>query len=221
MNKTTIIHLSDLAYRWSETNPLISFPDIHIKSNQHLFIQGASGSGKSTLLSLLAGIVLPTQGNIRILNQNLHHLSALKRDRFRADHLGIIFQQFNLIPYLNVYENIEVATWFSPYKKRKLTTQKLPETIIQLIKKLNLGSIFQAPVAKLSVGQQQRVAIARALLGNPEIILADEPTSALDNDNQSQFMDLLFEHIEQHQSTLIFVSHDDRLKNYFPQKIKL
>src|SRR5690606_37203572 len=182
-----------------------------------VFLKGASGSGKSTLLNLLSGILVATQGTVEVLGQNLCVLSARQRDRFRAAHIGIVFQQFNLVPYLSVYDNIRLAAYFGQKKqtgldlivKRLFTVLDLDDTLI----------VRQA--ADLSVGQQQRVAIDRALVNALEILIVDEPTSALDNDLRDAFMKILLDICGIHHSTLIFVSHDAVLTHYFHTIVNL
>ncbi|HAU05262.1 MAG TPA: methionine ABC transporter ATP-binding protein, partial [Pseudoalteromonas shioyasakiensis] len=183
-----------------------------------------SGCGKSTLLSLLAGVTVPTQGNIELLGKAINQLSNSKRDRFRADHIGYIFQNFNLLPYLSPIENVTLGCQFS--KQRQKNALKNSATIAaeasRLLSALGLNDNLQhQAVAKLSIGQQQRVAAARAFIGSPEIIIADEPTSALDTQNRQAFVKLLFEQASAANSTLIFVSHDETLQTLFTRSISL
>lgn len=177
------------------------------------FLHGKSGSGKSTFLNLLCGILEPTTGEIEILGTKLGSLSNSVKDRFRADNYGTIFQQFNLLPYLNVEENISLACKFSEVKTSHVKNMK--EEIESLLDALELSVDLSTPAMNLSVGEQQRVAVARALIGKPKIIIADEPTSALDSDTKESFMKLLFKQVESQNSTLIFVSHDKSLSSNF------
>ncbi|SEN04719.1 ABC transporter ATP-binding protein [Nitrosomonas marina] len=189
----------------------LEIPEWRIAQGERIFLKGASGSGKSTLLNLLSGILVATHGTIEILGQDLCVLSARQRDRFRAAHIGIVFQQFNLVPYLSVYDNIRLAAYFGRKKQDDLDI-----TIKQLFTVLNLDdALIMRKAGNLSVGQQQRVAIARALVNRPEILVVDEPTSALDNDLRDAFMDMLLEICRVHASTLIFVSHDATLTRFF------
>lgn len=219
-----MIKISGLRFSWA-TTPIINISQLHIQAGQHLFIEGPSGSGKSTLLNLLAGVLTPNSGEITILDQNLQQLSASKNDSFRADHIGFIFQQFNLIPYLSVIENITLPCSFSATRKQKALARSgdLKSEAIRLLKALGLDTedIFQRSVNELSVGQQQRVAAARAMLGSPEIIIADEPTSALDTAHRDAFINILFNECEKENITLIFVSHDNTLKKHFDNYINL
>lgn len=216
-----VVELDQVTFRWpGQKADTIAIDQLRIDAGEHLFVRGASGSGKTTLLNLLAGIHVPTTGNVRLLGTDLAKLSASRRDRFRADHIGVIFQQFNLLPYLSIVENVTVASAFSRRSRR--TNRELNETARGLLRSLNLpDELHSSPVAELSVGQQQRVAVARALIGGPEILIADEPTSALDADNRDRFLDLLFHEAEAQGCTLIFVSHDPQLAHRFDQAIEL
>lgn len=216
-----IIHLQAVRFRWpSQDEDLLSISEMSLHKGEHLFIQGPSGSGKTTLLNLLTGIYLPTKGSITILGTELATLSNTQRDQFRADHLGVIFQQFNLLPYLSLLENVQLPCGFS--KRRQKHAGDAKATALQLLLALGLdNSLLNQPVSKLSVGQQQRTAVARALIGNPEIVIADEPTSALDSNNRDRFIELLFQQAEQHNSTLIFVSHDQHLASHFTHVLDL
>ena len=188
-----------------------------------MFLQGASGSGKSTLLSLLAGVSKLTQGELKILSQDLRKMNAAERDHFRAHHIGIIFQMFNLIPYLSVVENVTLPCHFSP-KRRERVLQRasgLGDEAIRLLDHLDMADadLIHRPVNELSVGQQQRVAAARALIGAPELVIADEPTSSLDVDRRTAFIELLFRECEAANTTLVFVSHDASLRTPFDRSI--
>lgn len=195
----------------------LDIPFWSIAQGDHLFIQGASGSGKSTLLNLIAGILIATHGKIEVLGQDLARLSPAKRDRFRAQHIGVVFQQFNLIHYLSVIDNVRLAAYFA----NKSLTQVTP-LAERLFAALNLDkSLFAQKAEQLSVGQQQRVAIARALINQPKILIADEPTSALDQANRDRFIETLLMLSREQQTTLIFASHDSTLAPRFQHHINL
>jgi putative ABC transport system ATP-binding protein len=216
-----IIQLQNLRFAWPEQkHDLLCIPEIVVEKGQHLFIQGASGSGKTTLLNLLAGISTPLSGSVKLLGTALESLSNKQRDQFRADHLGVIFQQFNLLPYLSLLENVQLPCWFSSRKKKN--ADNMEESALRLLEQLNIPlTLMNQPVGKLSVGQQQRVAVARSLIGNPEIVIADEPTSALDSDNRSRFLELLFFEASQQGSTLVFASHDRYIAGHFERVVDL
>ncbi len=217
----SIIHLQDVCFRWpGQDNDLLHISDLVVEQGEHLFIQGPSGSGKTTLLNLLTGINQPSSGSVTVLDTPLERLSNSGRDQFRADHLGVIFQQFNLLPYLSLLENVQLPCGFSP--RKKANAGDLDVTARRLLAQLNINdSLLNQPVAKLSVGQQQRTAVARALIGSPEIVIADEPTSALDSDNRDRFLELLFRETEAQGSTLIFVSHDQHIAQQFQRVVDL
>jgi putative ABC transport system ATP-binding protein len=221
-----VIDISNLQYAWRNSAAFVLDIDkLRVERGERVFIAGPSGSGKSTLLSLLAGVVTPRQGSITVLGRRLSALNGPKRDRFRADHIGFIFQMFNLIPYLSVVENVTLPCRFSQRRRKNAQRQSgvLEKEALRLLKLLNLADpeLLKRPVTDLSVGQQQRVAAARALIGNPEILIADEPTSSLDVTHREAFIRLLFDECEKAQSTLIFVSHDTSLAPLFDQVIRL
>jgi putative ABC transport system ATP-binding protein len=216
LQKTQAISLQDVTFQWPNTSsPTLDIKKWHIDKGQSLFLYGRSGSGKSTLLNIIAGILEPQQGIVKILDNDITRLGQAEKDRFRARHIGFIFQQFNLIPYLSVADNIQLSQTFSAVKRNK-------EQIIQLIEQLGLSaSLLSRKANQLSVGQQQRVAVARALHHQPEIIIADEPTSALDTETRDEFIELLLQQAKKNTSTVLFVSHDKSLASYFDQTIDL
>ncbi|MEM7125354.1 MAG: ABC transporter ATP-binding protein [Chloroflexota bacterium] len=216
-----IIFLQEVRFRWpGQKADLLHIPELVVNKGEHLFIQGPSGSGKTTLLNLLTGINLPTAGSVNVLGTPLEGLSNTRRDQFRADHLGIIFQQFNLLPYLSLLENVQLPCGFS--KRKRANAGDMQATARRLLSHLSIPeSLLEQSVSKLSVGQQQRTAVARALIGSPEIVIADEPTSALDTANRDRFLELLFQETEEQESTLIFVSHDQHIAKQFPDVVDL
>jgi putative ABC transport system ATP-binding protein len=219
-----IVELSNVRFSWAAASPLvIDIESLRIAKAERIFLRGPSGSGKSTLLGLLAGVVVAREGTVRVLGQDIGRLGGAARDRFRADHIGFIFQMFNLIPYLSVLENVCLPCGFSD-RRRTLATRGgagVQAEAVRLLEHLDMagGDVLRRPVTDLSVGQQQRVAAARALIGAPELLIADEPTSSLDEDRRSAFLDLLFQECERDGTTLIFVSHDATLSSQFDREI--
>ena len=218
-----IIDLNNLCFRWKKSgNILLDIPKFQLKQNEHVFLQGPSGCGKSTLLSLVGGILISESGSLKVLGQEIWDLSRSSRDAFRVDHIGFIFQLFNLLPYLSIEENVMLPLSFSSIRSNRAGKTKLDRLneAQRLIKSLGLEEeqAEKRPVIELSVGQQQRVAAARALIGNPELIIADEPTSSLDTELRHSFLDLLFEECKKSGSTLLFVSHDSTLSDNFKTK---
>lgn len=212
------IALKQLTFSYA-TTPIIDIDSLVIDNGERVFIAGPSGCGKSTLLNLISGtLTLPQKDeHITVLDQSYAQLTARQLDRFRAHNMGIVFQQFNLIGYLSVRENIALSTEFHPCNKTALLA-----TIPALIAQLQLPAhIIDQPANTLSIGQQQRVAIARALIHKPSILIVDEPTSALDESATSSFMQTLLAMCDKHHTTLLFVSHDLRLASYFTRTIAL
>ncbi len=220
-----IIRLEKLRFAWpGQPAPLLDIASLEVAYGEQLFVRGASGSGKSTLLGLIAGVLAPQFGEIEVLGQSLNTISAAARDRFRADHFGIIFQQFNLIPYLSVIENVTLPCHFSEVRRHKAISRSgsIGDEAIRLLEHLDMADIavVHKPVTELSVGQQQRVAAARALIGSPEILIADEPTSSMDADRRAAFIKLLFRECDEAGLTLLFVSHDQGLQKSFERSIE-
>ena len=219
------IKISELCFSWDGHAPILEIERLQINRGERIFIEGPSGSGKSTLLSLIAGVITPQNGTIRIYGKRVSKLKGADRDRFRADHIGYIYQMFNLIPYLSVIENVTLPCRFSLRRRNRAAKRScgFEEDAIRLLKKLGMDGTadITKPATDLSVGQQQRVAAARALIGAPEIIIADEPTSSLDTDHREAFIQLLFKECDREETTLIFVSHDSSLENLFDRTIRL
>lgn len=190
-----------------------------VDSGEAVFLQGQSGTGKSTLLNLISGVLSGATGEISVLGQRLDAMSGSQRDRFRANHIGYVFQQFNLVPYLDALDNIRLANRFS---SRKQSPERPLSEIQALLDDLQLSEAdWSKPASRLSIGQQQRVAIARALVNQPEVLIADEPTSSLDQENRDNFMQVLMERVERDRITLIFVSHDRTLEHHFKRVERL
>lgn len=209
--KNPAIELKHLQFWYRLDSWKLVIPALQLQSGQHLFVKGASGSGKTTLLNLLAGVTRPNQGELWINGQPLHHMSASKRDKLRAQQIGVVFQQLNLIPYLSVLDNVLLAGHFSG----NIAVSSVSRAQ-ELLTRLGLdNSLWTKPASQLSVGQQQRVAIARALLTQPALLIADEPTSALDADNRDAFMKVMLAEADRCGTTVIFVSHDRSLTPYF------
>lgn len=218
---TAALVVQDLSFQWQRQQPAIRFPDLTLAQGQHLFLHGPSGSGKSTLLSLLSGMLRPDRGQVRILGTDIHRLGAGARDQFRADHLGVIFQQFNLVPYLTALANVTLPCGLSIERRRR--SQPGPEAEAgQLLAALAIAEDhWHRKVTQLSIGQQQRIAAARALIGAPGLILADEPTSALDVANRDRFLELLLGLAQRHNTSVVFVSHDQGLARNFDHRLEL
>jgi putative ABC transport system ATP-binding protein len=214
--------LDAVAFAWPGAGaPCLDVAALRIKAGESIFLHGPSGSGKSTLLSLIGGVVSPSRGRVEVLGQDLTAMRMRARDRFRAAHIGFIFQLFNLVPYLTALDNILLPCRFAPDRRRRIAGEPADEAR-RLAARLDLDAeLLARPAANLSVGQQQRVAAARALIGRPGLIVADEPTSALDADRQQAFVDLLLAECEASGASLLFVSHDARLAAHFSRSLDL
>ena len=219
------VELADVAFSWTPGPPLLRIAALTLAPGESLFISGPSGSGKSTLLGLIGGVLTASSGQVRILGQDLGQRSAAGRDRLRADHIGFIFQMFNLLPYLSVLDNVALSCRFSARRRSRATANggDVSTEAQRLLGRLGLTdpALLARPVTALSIGQQQRVAAARALIGQPDLVIADEPTSALDADARRNFLDLLIGECQSAGSAIIFVSHDQALAPRFNQRISL
>ena len=215
------IRLDSVRFYWSKNKDFkIFIPELKISQGEKVLLLGESGSGKTTLLSLISGFLSPISGDIYLNEKNINSLSERSRDQYRSDNICIIFQQFNLLPYANVIDNVILPLYFSKVRASKIINQK--ETAVNLCKSLRLpDTVTSMQASNLSVGQQQRVAVARALIGNPSLVIADEPTSSLDSDAQNIFLDLMFAQIEKNNSSLLMVSHDISLSSYFDRVIDI
>jgi putative ABC transport system ATP-binding protein len=210
------VELKEVNFAHAETpdKPVLAINHWTLSEGEQVFVHGPSGSGKSTLLNLVSGLLECRDGKVSVLEKRLDTMNSRQRDRFRANHIGYVFQRFNLIPYLSAFHNIELAKSFSARTERHASL----EEIEALLRSLKVdASEWTKPASQLSTGQQQRIAIARALVNRPEILIADEPTSSLDQENRDNFMSVLMPLVAEHNMTLLFVSHDLALAQYFPR----
>lgn len=225
MNTDPVLELQNIKFGYDRSETLIQIDELRIARGESVFLRGPSGSGKSTLLGLIGGVLNPWEGHISICGTDMTSLSSGRRDKMRADHLGIIFQQLNLLPYLSIIQNVTLPCRFSSIRAHRAsnhTNGAVSDTAKSLIKDLGLDETFhERKVGSLSIGQQQRVAVARALIGGPALIIADEPTSALDCDNRDRFIELLDTQRKRFECSLLFVSHDLSLAKHFDRSIDL
>lgn len=208
-----MIQTHQLTFSYDSRNTF-SFPDIHCQAGESLLITGTSGKGKTTLLHLLGGLLHPQAGSIMIDQKDIAALSAKKTDRFRGQNIGMILQKSYFVESLSVLDNVVLASWLGQRSNDK-------DKVQQLLEQLGVWSKKDRLPSELSIGQQQRVNIARALINQPKVLLADEPTSSLDDENAHIVCKLLQELSVQNQAALVIVTHDQRLKSQFANRINL
>lgn len=215
--------IDELRFAWPGTKQaILDIAHLALDKAENVFLHGRSGSGKTTLLAAIAGLVEIPPDTIQVCNTDIGRLHGSDRDRFRADHIGIIFQQLNLVPYLSALDNVLLPCRFSRRRRAALGGPAMArQEALRLLSALGLSSaeLQSAQAGKLSVGQQQRVAAARALIGGPDLILADEPTSALDAETKEDLLRLLLDECKKTSATLLFVSHDKSLKSMFDRTL--
>jgi putative ABC transport system ATP-binding protein len=213
-----VLELTDLVFQFRGQNePVLNISSWTVSEGDSVFLQGQSGSGKSTLLALLSGLEVPTRGDVSVLGHSVSSMNSRERDRFRANRIGVVFQQFNLIPFLSVIDNILLAAQFA---ETQLGSAR--DRAEELLTRVGLGpSLYRRHAAGLSIGQQQRVAIVRALINQPALLLVDEPTSALDQCNRDNFLELLLEILDESDCSMVFVSHDPTIAQKFDHRIEL
>jgi len=208
-----MISTKNLRFSYTKDQEFI-FPDLYCEAGSTLLITGDSGKGKTTYLHLLAGLLQPTSGEILIDKTDLVSLSEKKTDRYRGKNIGVVFQKSYFIAALTVLENLQMASWLATGKKHTKRAKKLLE-------QLGIENQASKLPAQLSIGQQQRVSIARALMNEPKVLLADEPTSSLDDKNAANVIELLTFLSKEYKAALLIVTHDNRIKEKFINKITL
>ena len=224
MTVPPVLCLEQLRFAWpGSPAPVIDIESLTVSAGEAVFLHGPSGCGKSTLLSLLAGVLVADEGRVTLLGHDWSKLSGAARDRSRVAHVGYIFQQFNLLPYLSVLDNVLLPCRFSARREAQAARNgSSRESAEHLLDQMGLDrNLWKRQALQLSVGQQQRVAAARALIGQPEVVIADEPTSALDEDRREAFLDVLLTACVENRSALVFVSHDQRIAQRFARHVLL
>ena len=204
----------DFHYQYGEFS--LSIPEFHVARGEKVAVIGPSGSGKTTLLNLIAGILTPASGTVSIDDTEVSAFNDAQRRDFRITNIGFVFQDFELLDYLNVLDNI-----LHPYRiTQALTLDKAVRArAVSLADAMGIGDKLKRFADDLSQGEKQRAAICRALLPNPQLILADEATGNLDPENKTLILDLLFKIIEEHDATLLAVTHDHELLKRFDRVV--
>ena len=208
-----MVKINGLTYHYSSEVQL-KFPDFSLSKGEQALILGQSGCGKTTLLHLLSGLLKPNSGAVDVENENISNLYGARLDNFRGANIGIVFQTPHFIEALTVKENLTLTQTLAG-KTRDVDKVKT------LLADLGVESKLNSKLNALSVGEKQRISIARALVNSPALILADEPTSALDDKNCDAVLKLVREQAKKHNSTLLIVTHDNRLKDQFDKRIEL
>ena len=217
-----ILEIKNLKFKWNVKDYfLLKIKKFTIQKNKKVIMFGNSGSGKSTLLNLISGILKPCSGTIKIDDTIINNLNQRMGDSFRANNIGVIFQQFNILNYISPLTNILLPSHFTNSGNKNIKSFYL--RAFDLAEKLNLSHkiLLQSNSVELSVGQKQRIAIIRSIINNPKLILADEPTSALDEDNKKKFLKLLLNICEYQKIGLLMVSHDKSIEQYFDAKVQI
>jgi putative ABC transport system ATP-binding protein len=213
-----MIQMQQLQFRYPQSQFRLNIADLKIKEAEKVAVIGPSGCGKTTLLNLISGILIPNQGTLTSCGINLKTLNDSQRRAYRISRIGFVFQEFELIDYLNVHENILLPYFINGTLQ---LDQSVQDRARELATSMQIDQYFQARIDQISQGERQRVAICRALLPQPHILLADEPTGNLDPANKRLIRDLLIEHAASTKATLIMVTHDDRLLDQFERTIDI
>lgn len=208
-----MIRSVSLAFGYNERQRF-KFPDIEADHNRPLLILGGSGVGKTTFLHLLAGLLRPDQGEVIVGGQDLANMSTRSLDRFRGQHIGLVFQKSHFVASLSVRDNLRLGQYLAGERQNT-------DLIEEILHRLNLKHKLDEKTYRLSIGEQQRVAIARAVLNDPDVILADEPTSALDDANAEEVITLLEDVAQAAKAALVIVTHDKRLKDRISNRVEL
>ena len=211
-----MIELSQIKFEYKESDFRLQFNSIKAESRKAVALIGPSGCGKTTLMSLIAGILPSQTGSILIDNTEIHKLTDKQRRLFRIQNIGFVFQDFALLEYLNLYENI-----LHPFRINSALTLdgSVKTRANDLAEKVGISKRLKNYPGQTSVGEQQRCAIARALLNEPAVILADEPTGNLDPNNKKAILEILLQYVQGHDATLLVATHDYDLLDFFDEVI--
>ena len=211
-----MIHLKDVHFAYPHSDFQLAIQRLDVEAGEKVAVVGPSGSGKTTLLNLISGICVPDRGSVLVQGQQVGAMNDAGRRRFRVQNIGSIFQQFELVEYLSVRDNILLPYWVNRALELDAATR---DRVIELAVATGIEDKLNRRVTRLSQGEQQRVAICRALLTRPQLILADEPTGNLDPRTKHRILDLLFEQCKAGEMTLITVTHDTNILGGFDRTV--
>ncbi len=213
-----MIRVRDLEFQYDKSDFRLRVADLQIADRERVAIVGPSGSGKTTLLNLFAGIAMPHRGSVETAGQGVSSMSDRARRQFRVQHIGLVFQEFELLEYLSVLDNVLLPYFLTPALK---LDDDVRARAVRLAEGVEINDKLGRNVARLSQGERQRVALCRALLADPSIILADEPTGNLDPSSKMRVVDLLLERAQQANATLVAVTHDREVAERFDRVLDM
>jgi ABC-type lipoprotein export system ATPase subunit len=214
--RAEMIRLADLHFQYREGGFALSIPDLRVESGERVAVIGPSGSGKTTLLHLIAGIASPERGCVRTGGVEVTVLDDSARRDFRVRHIGLVFQEFELLDYLSVLDNILLPYRINPSLRLEPAVR---ERAGRLAARVGIADLLGRIATQLSHGEKQRAAVCRALVAEPDLILADEPTGNLDPANKEKVLEILVEYAEERGATLVTVTHDHALLKHFERVI--
>ncbi|MES2627342.1 MAG: ATP-binding cassette domain-containing protein [Bacteroidota bacterium] len=209
-----MIKVQDVSFAYPGSPARLQFPDFSCGQGSQLLITGESGSGKTTLLGILGGLIRQTSGTVEVAATDLLKLNNSQLDQFRGKHIGFVLQEHHFIESVSVLDNLKITA-------RIAGNQTQPAELLELLDKLGIHSKAAESPSRLSVGERQRLGIARAMVNKPAVLLADEPTSSLDSKNFQVVTDLLQREAEAGNTTLVIVTHDERMKALIQQQVNL
>ena len=216
MPATTGLHVSDLHFAYSAEGFRVHVPQLELAAGKALALAGPSGAGKSTLLRLLTGLLTPTAGRVSLGSAQMDTMTHEARRAFRLQHIGLVFQDFALLDYLTVTENILL-----PHQFRGTADAAVRSKMLDLTQRLHIDRYLDKRVSHLSQGERQRVAVARALVHEPQFVFADEPTASLDPARGRIVVDMLLEDTRKRGACLVMVTHDPNLLPLFDQTVRM
>ncbi len=216
MSAPTGLHVSDLRFAYSAEGFRVHVPQLGLNAGKALALAGPSGAGKSTLLRLLTGLLTPTAGKVSLGSAQMDTMTHEARRAFRLQHIGLVFQDFALLDYLTVTENILL-----PHQFRGTADEEVRSKMLDLTQRLHIDRYLDKRVSQLSQGERQRVAVARALVHEPQFVFADEPTASLDPARGRIVVDMLLEDARRRGACLVMVTHDPNLLPLFDQTVRM